>query len=108
MMTARFVLAVVVLLFGACIVETNWSSVIVSARNRRRGIDRHHSTIPLVSILLAALAYLIYPGFERVWIIAVPLLDIANWQLLWLPVVFFRKSNNRGPDPSAPSDRRKL
>ena len=107
MTTARFILALAVLLFGACIVLMNWWCVIVSARNKRRGIGRHHSMVSLVSIIFAALAYILYPQMDIVWIISVPLLDIANWHLLWLPVALVRKpKTDGGAEPPAQSDRR--
>src|ERR1051325_8461610 len=81
----HFILALAILVFAAYIVVMNWGCVIVSMRNKRRGIDRHHSTVPIISIILAALAYFIYPRPDKMWLFSVPLLDIANWSLLWLP-----------------------
>jgi len=95
MTTARFILAIAILLFAACIVVMNWGCVIVSMRNKRRGIDRHHSTVSIVSIVLAAVAYLVYPQPEKVWMISVPMLDIANWNLLRLPVVLIREARKK-------------
>lgn len=95
MTTARLILAIAILLFGAYIVVMNWGSVIVSTRNKKRGIDRHHSTVPIISFVLAALAYLIYPHPDKMWMISVPLLDVANWSLLLLPVVLIRESRKK-------------
>lgn len=91
MATTRLIFAILILLCAAYIVVMNWVCVIISTRNKKRGIDRHHSTVPLISFILAALAILIYPLPNKIWMIAVPLLDIANWSLLWLPVLLIRE-----------------
>src|SRR5262245_40882574 len=95
MMIARLILAFAILLFAAYIVVMNWGCVIVSLRNKKRGIDRHHSTVPVASFILAALAFLIYPGTNKMWMVSVPLLDIANWNLLTLPVVLIREARTK-------------
>ena len=95
MTTARFILSIAILVFAAYIVVMNWGCVIFSMRNKRRGIDRQHSTVPIVSFALAALAYLIYPRPDKMWMISVPVLDIANWSLLWLPVVLVREAKRK-------------
>jgi hypothetical protein len=111
--TARLILATAILLLAAYIVVMNWGCVIVSMSNKRRGIDRHHSTVPIVSFVLAALAYLIHPRPGKMWMIFVPLLDIANWSLLWLPVALIREARRKGitepgaapkGDPTTPLD----
>ena len=58
-------------------------------------MDRHHSTVPFVSFVLAAIAYLVYPRPDRMWMFSVPLFDIANWCLLWLPVALVRESKRK-------------
>ena len=91
MATARLVLAGLLLLLAAYIAAMNWGCVIVSVRNQRKGIDRHHSTIPLVTVLLAGIACPIWPYGSRWWAFAIPLADIANWLMLWLPVAVLRE-----------------
>src|SRR5438445_12451429 len=98
MTTARFILAFGILLIAAYIVVMNWGCVIVSMRNKRRGIDRHHSTVPVVSFILTALAYSLYPRADARWMITIPMLDIANWSLLWFPVALFREWKNKGTE----------
>jgi hypothetical protein len=95
MTAARSILAIAILLFAGYIVVMNWGCVIISMRNKKRGIDRHHSTVPIVSLVLAALANEIYPWPDKMWMISVPLVDIANWSLLWLPVVLIREARRR-------------
>ena len=86
METARLILAISLLLAAAFVVVLNWGCVAASSRNKGRGIDRHYSTVPLVSVILTVVAWLIIPWDGRPWLFAIPALDIANWMLLWLPV----------------------
>jgi hypothetical protein len=105
MTIVRFILAIAIPLFAAYVVVMDRGCVIVSMRNKRRGIDRHHSTVPIVSFVLAALAYLVYPHPDRTWMISVPLLDIANWSLLWPPVVLIRASRTKKiTEPEGPAN----
>jgi hypothetical protein len=73
----------------------NWASAIASIRNKQRGTHRHVSTIPVLSFILAGVAHTIYPWQQKAWIILVPLLDVANWSLLWLPVALIRESKRK-------------
>ena len=100
MTTARLILAFAILLLAAYIIVMNWACVIVSMRNKWRGIGRHHSTVPVISCVLTACAYLIFPLLDRAWMIFVPLLDIATWSLLLLPVMFIREAFKNGSPPS--------
>ena len=64
----------------------NYGCVIVSLRNKRRGIDRHHSTVPFVSAIPAVLAAMLLPRPWGIWALLIPVLDIANLNLLLAPV----------------------
>jgi hypothetical protein len=102
MTIARYILAIAVLLFAAYVVVINWGCVIVSMRNKRRGIDRHHSTVPIFSFGVTVVAMIIYPRHDRaVWMFSVPLVDIANWSLLWLPFGLIRECMKKGTEPGA-------
>ena len=57
----RVTVAVILMLLAAYIVVMNWVCVIISMRNKWQGIDKHHSTVPVVSLILAILANLLYP-----------------------------------------------
>jgi hypothetical protein len=93
------------MLMALYIVAMNWGCVIVSMRNRRNGIDKYHSTVPLVSLIIAYFSYVTYPNKPASWIGLIPALDIGNWYLLWLPVVFWREFNEkRNTEPSDPSN----
>lgn len=75
----RTVVAVVLMLLAALVTIVNWACVIASGRNKRRGIDKHHSTVPLISFLLSGLAYEICPFAPKGWIGIIPAVDIGNW-----------------------------
>lgn len=110
MILAQTILSLIFLLASAYVAAMNWGCVIANARNKRRGIDRRHSTIPFVSLFPAALAILAYPGPHKAWLLAVPVLDIGSWLLilgvLWLPVVLIRqlKKNERSVPAAADPD----
>jgi uncharacterized membrane protein len=98
MTTARLIIAIVILVFALCIVAMNWSSVIGNMRNKRKGVDRHHSIVPIVSFILAAITYIVYPHQDKGLTLIIPLLDIANWRLLWLPVALLRQTRTKEND----------
>ena len=78
----RITVAVILILLAAYIAAMNWGCVIISMRNKRRGIHKHHSTVPLVSLILAALADSVYPFNSKAWIGIIPAVDIGNWALI--------------------------
>jgi hypothetical protein len=82
MTTFRTIGSIALILLALFFVVVNWASVIISERNKRKGIDRHHSTSPLLSIILAGAAFLLYPYTPRIWIWIIPVVDIGNWSVL--------------------------
>ncbi len=79
----RATIAIILMLFAAYIAAMNWWCVIASDLNKRRGIDKHHSTVPLISLILTGiLAYPLCPFTPKEWIWVIPALDIGNWMLL--------------------------
>ena len=98
-MIAALIISLTLLLFAAYIVVMNWGCAIVSLRNKRRGIDERHSTVPLVSFLITAIAIVFYPRPHKAWMLAVPLLDVGNWSvvlgMLWLPVILVRSMRKK-------------
>lgn len=78
----RTIGALLLLLFAGYMAMMNWGCVIASMRKRRKGIDKHHSTVPLISLILSALAYAVYPFTPKGWIGIIPALDIGNWMLV--------------------------
>jgi len=91
----RYIVAIGCILVAAYTVALNWGCVIVSIRNKKRGINRHHSVVPLGSAIFAAFALIAYPGPQRYLLLLVPIMDIGNWLLLWLPVVFIRSLRDK-------------
>ncbi len=102
----RIIAASLLMLFAAYIAVMNWVCVIVSMRNKRKGIDRHHSTVPLISLLASAFAYYIYPLEPKYWIGLFPALDPGNWMLaVGLPVAIVRgafKGTEKNTKPRRP------
>ena len=73
------------------VVAANWWCIVKSLLNKRDGINKHHSTVPLISFFLAAAAGLIFPFPEhRPWFLAIAALDLSNWLLLLMPFILFR------------------
>jgi hypothetical protein len=95
MTVARFIIAVGILLFAAFIAVMNWRCVITTMRNKKRGIDRHHSTVPVASVVLTGLACMVYPGSSKLWMLSVPMLDIGNWAILCMPVLLIREMRKK-------------
>jgi len=91
MITFRLILAIAILLLAVYFVAMNWGCVIISMINKRKGVDCHHSTVPLVSLILTVFAYISYPYPAKNWIVIIPILDIGNWMLLWFPIVLMKK-----------------
>ncbi len=94
MTLSRFIIALIILLLTIFIIVGNWSCVVISLRNRRIGIDRSPSMVPLVTIFFSMLAFPIYPYHSKNWIWQLPMIDLGNLQLLWLP--FFLLNLKRG------------
>src|SRR3954454_19885828 len=99
MMIAALIVSLALLLFAAYIAVMNWGCAIVSLRNKRRGIDQYHSTVPIVSFVITAIAIVVHPRPHKAWMLAVPLLDVGNWVVvlgvLWLPVTLVRMMRNK-------------
>ncbi len=105
-------LAVLLATFGAFMVSCNYGAVIVSTRNRRRGIDHHSSMVSVVPQLCLLLAYAVSCAAPSKlipsWLLlAVGLADLSFWGIASLPILFlsgrppFRKSHTKKPDRGA-------
>jgi uncharacterized membrane protein len=80
-------LAVLLAVIALSVIVMNYACVIASYRNRLRGIDRHHSTLPLVPqilLVLADRASSIAPArvLPWPWLLGLALADIGLWVLL--------------------------
>ena len=93
--------AIVLTLFGVYIVVMNYWCAIASVRNKRKGLDRHYSMIPLVAQVVFGVAYTassfapaaILPG---ALLLVLALSDLSLWSLLWLPfhLLLFRRNDS--------------
>jgi hypothetical protein len=75
------ILSLVLIALAGYVAVMNWAYVFISLGNRRVGIDKHHSTVPVASWALAFAASKIYPFPPTGWFDAIPLADIGNWML---------------------------
>lgn len=98
--------AVILILLGVLVVWMNWWCVRASTRNKRRGIDKHHSTVPVVSfIFTGVLAYPLFPYEPKWWISIIPAFDIGNWMLIiGLPWVITQGMMKKDKPPSRSAD----
>ncbi|MEZ5989389.1 MAG: hypothetical protein R3F30_09745 [Planctomycetota bacterium] len=78
----RAALAIALVLLGLYFIAANWACVLVSLRNRRRGIPRHHPVMPLLSVFASIGALVLYPWSPATWILLIPAVDIGNWVLV--------------------------
>lgn len=95
----RASVAGIVISLAAFIVVMNWVWVIASELNKRKGIDKHYSTVPLISLILAGvIAYPVYPFTPKWWIWIIPAVDIGNWALvIGLPWTIAMGAFKKGP-----------
>ena len=75
---------------GACFIGLNYGALVVNHRNRRHGVDRHSSFIPLMGGLLCALGAWLLARSGLALLVA--LLDPGVWVFLLLPVALLRRT----------------
>ena len=89
------------------VVVMNWACAIASLRNQRKGVDRHHSMVPVVSVWLAVFAMLMWPYWPGTWVLLLPGLDIANLNLVFCPLYliprFLRTRHSQSRDKDSPA-----
>lgn len=78
----RYGLAGLALFFAVFVAVTNWRRLL---RSRDPNHGREGGTVPFVSIGLTALAAYLHPGPDKMWMLWVPLADIATWLVVILP-----------------------
>lgn len=84
MESLRFVLAILLLLCAGYVVAMNWGCVIASSHNKRRGIDKHYSMVPIISLIFVSLAVVAYPYSPKWWMWLIAAGDISNLlMVLW-------------------------
>ena len=99
METIRLIISLVFLCIATLVVIGNACCVYVSFRNRKREIDRHHSTVPLVSAILAGLGYSLYPYSQAAWFWLLPFFDMGNWILFFAVPTLLRENIISGNMP---------
>jgi formate hydrogenlyase subunit 3/multisubunit Na+/H+ antiporter MnhD subunit len=93
----RLIAALILAGCAVWIAVMNWTCVILSQRNRRRGIAKHYSQVFLVQNLLLVLAYFLYPHSPKWWLWLIPCLDPSNWALLAWPFLILRHRHQPPP-----------
>lgn len=106
MIIARTIVAVLLVAFAAYVVVMNWMCAIISLRNRRKGIDKHHSTVPVLSIIIIIIAAIVYPRDAKWWMGVWPLLDVGNWQMVRVPFLLISERRSERSPASSPEDGR--
>jgi hypothetical protein len=76
-------IAGILMLLATYIAVVNWGCVIASEINRRKGIDKHHSIVPAISLFLIGIAYQLYPFTPKWWIGLIAALDVGTWILFF-------------------------
>ena len=94
----RTIIAVAILLLAAYIAVMNWGCVIVSLRNQKKGIDKHHSQVFIFHNILPVAAFFLYPHNPKWWIWIIPALDMSNPTLLAWPFLLLKERGNKGPN----------
>lgn len=91
MATLRLVISAALVLAALYVTVMNGACAYLSRRNRRQGIAKHHSTIPLVVEILLILAALLSPEIPRLPLAIMALADVSLWQLAYLPILLLRR-----------------
>lgn len=72
--------------FGCFMVFMNWMGVYRNMRNRRRGIDKHESSVPFFGPILILAGLYVAPIDFQIWFWSIWLLDpIIYYMLMGLP-----------------------
>lgn len=74
---------------GALLVFLNYSALVANHRNKRQGIDRHHSFIPLLGGISSATGF--YLVTSSGWAPLIALLDPGCLVLLLFPLVMLKQ-----------------
>lgn len=101
MLTPRTIIALLLITLALYLAVMNWLAMVVSVRNRRKGISKRHSTVPIVSALVALVAFAVYPHSPKWWIVIIPLVDLSNWNMLRVPFRLMANRRKKNSDPGA-------
>lgn len=78
------------LAFSALVAFGNLVGCIAAVRRKRRGIDRGYSSVPLISLVFAFLAWLAARHTIGAWAFLPTIIDPGTWMLVVLPWVFVK------------------
>ena len=79
MTTLRLLIAAVFIIFSIAMAFVNLAAILANRRNRQSGIPPNQFAVPFLTVFSSAVAYLLYPETPKLWILALPTLDIGNW-----------------------------
>jgi hypothetical protein len=102
MVALCFAVSILFVLGATFVAVMNWACVIASERNKRKGIDQHHSMVPVVSLVLGLLGLFFFPFPKGFWILIIPLADLSLWNLLFFPffiIAYYWKKKSRPHGP---------
>ena len=93
-------LATLLIVGAGYVIAMNWIWTIQNVRNRRRGIQRHYSTMPLVAQVLLVIAVLLSGREQSFWLPpfvfwAIGLADVSLWMLFSFFISQLNRSNLR-------------
>jgi hypothetical protein len=74
---------------GALLIFLNYSALVTNHRNKRQGVDRHQSFIPLLGGILGATGF--YLATRSEWAPLIALLDPGCLVLLLFPFVMLKQ-----------------
>ncbi|MBT3311328.1 MAG: hypothetical protein HN737_02755 [Desulfobacterales bacterium] len=87
----KYILGVFLILFGVYIIAANYACIIINKRNKKKGIDKHHSFSPVFGPLLFIIGLSFVELSITFWVIIVFLVDPGTWLiLLGLPYALFK------------------
>ena len=78
----QYVLGAGIMVFGIYIVGVNYWCIIVSERNKRKGIDKHHSVSPFIGPISYLVGTLLSPLKIGVHVLIVSALDPGTWLIV--------------------------
>ena len=82
MIALRYGVAGLVIFLTVSVAVMNWRRLL---RPRHSRWGQEAGTIPLLSIALTAVAAYLYPGSPKLWLLCLPLVDVATWVVIILP-----------------------
>ncbi len=82
MYPARWIVGSLLCLFAAYVACCNFAALILSSRNRSRGVQRHYSQGPIVGPVAGYLGLFALPVAKPLGLWLLPLIDPSTWIML--------------------------